>query len=128
MIASFSLAAFAIGCRGGNDPDIVQIAQSKPELSILVEAVGTAGATGLADTLKGRGPYTVFTPTNAAFASLLTELGMTKEQLLADKELLTTVLTHHVLAGNVRHADIPLGEAVATLQGAIFKVDPWAQR
>ena len=86
----------------------------------MVEAVGAAG---LANTLKGRGPYTVFAPTNAAFASLPTKLGMTKEQLLADKELQTTVLTHHVLAGNVRHADIPLGKTVATLQGATFKVD-----
>ncbi len=120
MLASLSVAAFASGCGGGNDPDIVQIAQSNPELSILVEAVGSAG---LVDTLKGRGPYTVFAPTNAAFASLLTELGVTKEQLLADKALLTTVLTYHVLPGAVRRADIPAGKAIATVQGSIFKVD-----
>ena len=121
MLASLSVVAFVTGCGGGgNDPDIVQIAQSNPELSILTEAVGAAG---LVDTLKGRGPYTVFAPTNAAFASLLTELGVTKEQLLADKALLTAVLTYHVLPGTVRRADIPLGKAVTTVQGSIFKVD-----
>ena len=121
MLASLSVVAFVTGCGGGgNDPDIVQIAQSNPELSILVEAVSAAG---LVDTLKGRDSYTVFAPTNAAFASLLSELGVTKEQLLADKALLTTVLTYHVLPGTVRRADIPLGKAVTTVQGGIFKVD-----
>lgn len=100
ILASLTTAAFVTACGGGgNDPDIVQIAQSNPELSILVEAVGAAG---LVDTLKGRGPYTVFAPTNAAFASLLSELGVSKEQLLADKALLTTVLTYHVVPGTVR--------------------------
>ncbi len=120
LLGALSMAVFMTGCGGGNDPDIVQIAQSNPELSILVEAVSAAG---LVDTLKAKGPYTVFAPTNAAFASLLSELGVTKAQLLADKELLTTVLTYHVLAGRVAKAEVPLGKAITTVQGGIFKID-----
>ena len=120
LIGAFSTVLFMTGCGGGNDLDIVQKAQSNPELSILVEAVNAAG---LVDTLKAKGPYTVFAPTNAAFASLLTELGVTKSQLFADKQLLTSVLTYHVLAGRVAKADVPVGKAITTVQGGIFKID-----
>ena len=64
-------------CGGGDDEpqrNIVELAQNTPELSILVEAVVAAG---LAPTLS-TGTLTVFAPTNAAFAALLTELGVTK--------------------------------------------------
>jgi len=120
LLGALLIAVTTTGCGGGNDPDVVQLAQSNPDLSILVEAVSAAG---LVDTLKGKGPYTLFAPTNAAFASLLTELGVTKAQLLADKELLTTVLTYHVLAGRVAKGDVPLGKAIKTVQGDIFKID-----
>jgi uncharacterized surface protein with fasciclin (FAS1) repeats len=100
--------------------DIVQVAQSKPEFSILVEAVVAAD---LATTLKGAGPFTVFAPTDTAFAALLTELNVSKAQLLADKALLTAVLTYHVLPGKVEKAQVPVGKAITTLQGGIFKVD-----
>jgi uncharacterized surface protein with fasciclin (FAS1) repeats len=120
LLGALSVAAFTAGCGGGNDPDVVQLAQANPELSILVEAVSAAG---LVNTLKGPGPYTVFAPTNAAFASLLTELGVTKDQLLADKDLLTTVLTYHVLPAKVLKADVPAGKAITTVQGSVFKVD-----
>jgi transforming growth factor-beta-induced protein len=83
--------------------NIVEIAQGNPDFSILVEAVVAAE---LAGTLSGAGPFTVFAPTNAAFAKLLEELKVTKEALLADKALLTQVLTYHVLAGQVLAADI----------------------
>lgn len=120
-LGALSIAAFASGCGGSSsDPDIVQVAQANPKLSILVEAVSAAG---LVDTLKGPGPYTVFAPTNAAFASLLTELGVTKAQLLADKALLSSVLTYHVLAGKVAKADVPVGKAIKTVQGGVFKID-----
>ena len=79
-------------CGGGDDEpqrNIVEVAQNTPELSILVEAVVVAG---LAPALS-TGTLTVFAPTNAAFAALLTELGVTKEALLANKPLLTAVLT-----------------------------------
>jgi uncharacterized surface protein with fasciclin (FAS1) repeats len=102
------------------DKTIVQTAQAIPDFSILVEAVVAAD---LAATLSQPGPFTVFAPTNAAFAALLTELGLTKEQLLADKPLLVKVLTYHVLSGAVLKADVPLGTAVTTLQGDTLTVD-----
>jgi len=109
-------------CGGGNDEpqrNIVELAQETPELSILVEAVVAAG---LAPTLSA-GTLTVFAPTNAAFAALLTELGVTKEALLADKPLLTALLTYHVLGTKVTRADVPLGKAITPVSGGFFKVE-----
>ena len=97
--------------------NIVQVAQSVPDFSILVEAVIAAG---LVDTLSGSGPFTVFAPNNAAFAALLGELGVSKDALLADKPLLTAVLTYHVLPGKVLAADINDGAQAATVQGQVF--------
>jgi uncharacterized surface protein with fasciclin (FAS1) repeats len=93
---------------------------SDARFSILVEAVQAAGLTS---TLAAPGPYTVFAPTNDAFAALLGELKITKSQLLADRALLTAVLTYHVLPAKVRKAEVPLGKAITTVQGGIFKVD-----
>jgi uncharacterized surface protein with fasciclin (FAS1) repeats len=95
-------------------PTIVGIAQSNPEFSILVEALVTAG---LADVVASPGPFTVFAPTNAAFASLLKEWQITKEQLLGDQELLTAILTYHVLAGRVPASALSSGLAAATVNG-----------
>ena len=81
-------------------------------------------AAGLVETLKGKGPFTVFAPTNAAFASLLGELGVTKEQLLANTALLTSVLKYHVVSGRVLKADVPVGSAIATLENdKTFTID-----
>lgn len=109
-------------CGGGDDEpqrNIVEVAQNTPELSILVEAVVAAG---LAPALS-TGTLTVFAPTNAAFAALLTELGVTKEALLANKPLLTAVLTYHVLNTAVVRADVPLGKAITPLAGGFFKIE-----
>jgi len=102
------------------DKNIVQTAQALPDFSILVEAVVAANLQG---TLSGTGPFTVFAPTNAAFAALLTELGITKDALLADTALLTKVLTYHVVNGRVLKADVPVGTPIATVQGGTFTVD-----
>jgi uncharacterized surface protein with fasciclin (FAS1) repeats len=114
------------------DKDIVQTAiASAPEFSILVEAVVAAG---LADALKAPGPLTVFAPTNAAFADLLAELKITKAALLADKALLTKVLTYHVVPSLVLKADVPVGKPITTLEGdtltvsAKFKITDQAGR
>ncbi len=97
-IFSVLLLALVTGCGGGDDHpgNVVQVAQSDSRFSILVEAVQAAGLT---DTLTAPGPYTVFAPTNDAFSALLGELGVTKDQLLANKPLLTAVLKYHVVAG-----------------------------
>lgn len=109
-------------CGGGDDEpqrNIVEIAQSNPDLSILVEAVVAAGLTQTLST----GSLTVFAPTNAAFAALLTELGETKEALLANKTLLTSVLSYHVLGSKVSRADVPVGKAITPLSGGFFKIE-----
>jgi uncharacterized surface protein with fasciclin (FAS1) repeats len=99
---------------------IVQTALALPQFSILVEAVVAAD---LVDALSAAGPFTVLAPTNDAFAALLAELGVTKEALLADKPLLTKVLTYHVLPARVLKAQVPVGAAITTLQGETFTVN-----
>jgi len=123
-----SAALMLSACGGGDDPapppkpepTLVDVAKADARFSILVEAVVAAD---LATTLSGAGPFTVFAPTNDAFAALLTELGVSKEQLLANKDLLKTVLTYHVLPARVAKANVPAGKAISTVQGGIFKVD-----
>jgi uncharacterized surface protein with fasciclin (FAS1) repeats len=128
LLAAVPLALALVAC--GDDDDegnptatsqnVVQLAQANPDLATLAEAVAAAG---LVETLSGAGPFTVFAPTNAAFAALLGELGLTRQQLLADRPLLTAVLQYHVLSGEVRRAQVPLGRAITPLAGGIFKVD-----
>lgn len=117
-------AVALVSACGGSDDDppanLVQTLQADPQYSILVEAVVAAG---LVETLNGSGPFTVFAPTNTAFADLLAELNVTKAELLADTDLLTAVLTYHVLPSSVPRASVPLGRAIATVQGSIFKID-----
>ena len=118
---ALTFAATLAACGGSDTPqNVVQLAQARPDLSILVEAVVAAD---LAGTLSGPGPFTVFAPTNAAFSALLTELGVTKDQLLADKPLLTAVLQYHVLGARVAKSQIQLGKAISPLSGGIFKID-----
>jgi uncharacterized surface protein with fasciclin (FAS1) repeats len=122
-IAAIATVALVSACGGGDDAphsNIVQTAQANAQFSILVEAVTAAD---LGATLSGAGPFTVFAPTNDAFAKLLTELNITKAALLANKPLLTAVLTYHVLPSQVLKAQVPAGQAIPTVQGGIFKVD-----
>ena len=102
------------------DKDIVATAQALPDFSVLVEAVVAAG---LVETLKGPGPFTVFAPTNAAFAALLTELGVGKADLLGNTALLTKVLTYHVVPARVLKAEVPVGAAIKTVEGETFTVN-----
>jgi uncharacterized surface protein with fasciclin (FAS1) repeats len=101
------------------DKNIVQTAQSISDFSLLVDAVVAAG---LVDALSAPGPFTVFAPTNAAFAAALTELGVTQEALFADTALLTAVLTYHVVPGRVFKAQVPLNTPITTLQGATISI------
>lgn len=126
-VAALGATAVLPACGGGGGggfvpfiPNLVQSAQTKPELSVFVEAVNAAD---LSATLQGSGPYTVFAPTNDAFTALLGELGVTKDALLANKPLLTAVLKYHVLSGAIRKSDIPLGKAIVPLSGGFFKIE-----
>ena len=84
--------------------DIVDTAVKAGNFTTLVTAVKAAG---LVDTLKGPGPFTVFAPTDAAFAKVPKA---TLDALLADKAALTKVLTYHVVPGKVMAADVKAGK------------------
>lgn len=79
--------------------NVVQVAQSNPDFSILVEAVTAAGLGNMLSDPNAN--YTIFAPTNAAFAAALQETGMTKAQLLGDRAMLTKVLGYHVVDGDM---------------------------
>ena len=90
--------------------DIVDTAVAAGSFKTLAAALQKAG---LVDTLKGKGPFTVFAPTDAAFAKIpKAQL----DALLADKAMLTKVLTYHVVAGKVMAADVKAGP-VKTVEG-----------
>ena len=103
-------AALALASSIAFAADIVDTAISAGQFKTLVKAVQEAG---LVDTLKGKGPFTVFAPTDAAFAKLPPG---TLEALLNDKAKLAEVLTYHVVPGKVKSGDIKPG-AVKTVQG-----------
>lgn len=109
LLASISIPAFA----DTSDKTVVEIAAGNDDFSTLVAAVKAAG---LAETLSGDGPFTVFAPTNEAFAKLPEG---TVETLLKpeNKEKLAAVLTYHVVAAKVMAADVKAGK-VATVNGA----------
>ena len=102
------------------EPDIVDIASSNGNFNTLVAAVTAAG---LVDTLKGEGPFTVFAPTDAAFAAL--PAGTVENLLLPEnRDQLTAILTYHVVPGAVTSdqlADQRL--SVATVTGANVDID-----
>ena len=96
--------------------NIVQTAISAGSFTTLVAAVQAAG---LAETLSGTGPFTVFAPTDEAFAKLPAG---TIDALLKDKEKLASILTYHVVSGQVTAADaVKLNEA-KTINGQSFKI------
>lgn len=119
-IAAGAMAAIAACTPADTGSDIVDIAASNGNFNTLVAAVQAAG---LEDTLRGPGPFTVFAPTDAAFAAL--PAGTVETLLLPEnKDTLTSILTYHVLPGSVQAADV-LGSVqnVATVNGQTVRVD-----
>jgi uncharacterized surface protein with fasciclin (FAS1) repeats len=96
---------------------IVETAVGNENFSTLVAAL-TAGE--LVETLSGTGPFTVFAPTNEAFAKVPAEA---LAALLANKEELVKVLTYHVVAGKVMAADVAGMTEAATVEGSMVAVD-----
>jgi uncharacterized surface protein with fasciclin (FAS1) repeats len=94
-----------------DEQDIVDTAVAAGNFTTLATALTAAG---LIDTLKGDGPFTVFAPTDEAFAKLPPG---TLDSLLADKEALTAVLTYHVVPGKVMAADVVKLDSAVTVQG-----------
>lgn len=105
-------AALLSACATMQAPSpITDTAQHTPQLSTLTKLINDAG---LADTLRGAGPYTVFAPSDEAFKGVPPA---TLAALASDKELLKSVLTFHVLPGKVSAAEVTNGNA-KTVQGA----------
>jgi transforming growth factor-beta-induced protein len=98
--------------------DIVQTATAAGSFKTLLAA---ATAAGLVDTLKGAGPFTVFAPTDEAFAKLPKA---TLDAVLADKKLLTSILTYHVVAGKVPASEVVKldGKSASTVNGATVSI------
>jgi len=97
--------------------DIVETAVAAGNFTTLATALQAAG---LVDTLKGRGPFTVFAPTDAAFAKVpKADL----DALLKDKAKLTRVLTYHVVPGKVMAADVAKLSEAKTVEGQSVKID-----
>jgi uncharacterized surface protein with fasciclin (FAS1) repeats len=109
-VAMFSAPAFA----EGHVKDIVDTAVAAGTFNTLAAALTAAG---LVETLKGEGPFTVFAPTDAAFAALPAG---TVEDLLKpeNKDKLIAILTYHVVAGKVMSTDLTEGMMAATVNGA----------
>jgi len=104
-------AVIAVASLSAQAADIVDTAVAAGNFKTLVTAIKAAG---LVDTLKGSGPFTVFAPTDAAFAKIpKADL----DKLLADKAKLKSVLTYHVVSGKVMSKDIKPG-VVKTVQGS----------
>ncbi|WP_420596423.1 fasciclin domain-containing protein [Deinococcus sp.] len=113
------LAALSLGSVSAQDTSTMTIAEvvaGNPDFSTLLTALKAAG---LDETLAGEGPFTVFAPTNAAFAKIPKE---TLDGLLNDKEQLTKVLTYHVVPGKVMAADVMKMESADTVEKSPVKV------
>ena len=117
IMVAFSFVPLAQVAQAQTAPaDIVDTAISAGSFTTLVAAVEAAG---LVDTLKGEGPFTVFAPTDEAFAALPKE---TLDALLADPSGdLTQILLYHVVPGKVMAADVTDGLEAATVQGSTVK-------
>ena len=107
--------AIAVASLSAQAKDIVDTAVGAGNFKTLVTALQAAG---LVETLKGKGPFTVFAPTDEAFAKVpKADL----DALLKDKAKLTAVLTYHVVAGKVMSKDIQPGK-VKTVQGSSLTI------
>lgn len=104
------------GDHHGAQKDIVETAVGAGMFNTLAKALTAAG---LVETLKGKGPFTVFAPTDEAFAKVpKADL----DALLADKAKLTKVLTYHVVAGKVMAADVVKMKEAKTVEGSMAKI------
>jgi uncharacterized surface protein with fasciclin (FAS1) repeats len=112
---SFSSLAFAAEA-DKKEKDIVDTAVAAGSFKTLATALQAAG---LVDTLKGEGPFTVFAPTDEAFAKLPAGA---LDALLKDKAKLTAVLTYHVVPGKVMAADVVKLKDAKTVQGSMVKI------
>lgn len=117
VVALVATSASGLRASEPQAKDIVDTAVAAGSFKTLAKALDAAG---LIPTLKGAGPFTVFAPTDEAFAKLPAG---TLEALLKDKAKLTAVLTYHVVPGKVMAADVVKLKEAKTVQGQSIKID-----
>ena len=128
LIAVFAFGAFAAPAaqaapKANSIVDVALAANAKTgEFSILIAALQAADP-AVIQTLSGKGQFTVFAPTDAAFVALLGELNLTAGQLLGNKALVTKVLLYHVARGNRDSADVLDSERIRMLKGGFLLQD-----
>jgi transforming growth factor-beta-induced protein len=136
VLAAFALIAAACGT-SEEEPTTTAAPVVEPETTSVIDLAVEAGqfstliaaidAAGLESTLQGAGPFTVFAPTDAAFAEALEALGISADELLADTDTLTQILTYHVAPQAADSALVATldGQEVATVngQGVLISVD-----
>lgn len=117
LVAAALAAAVVPAAQAGSQKDIVDTAVAAGDFKTLASALQAAG---LVETLKGAGPFTVFAPTDAAFAKIpKADL----DALMADKARLTKVLTYHVVPGKVMAADVAKLKQARTVEGQEVRID-----
>ncbi len=125
LIAVLAFGAFAApsAYAAPKGPTIIDVAKAvnaeTGEFSILIAAINAADP-AVAKTLSGNGQFTVFAPTDAAFVSLLGELGLTADQVLGNQALVTQVLLYHVARGNRDSAEVLSSSRIRTLEGGFL--------
>ena len=125
LIAVFAFSAFAAPSaqaapKGNTIVDVALAENAKNgEFSILIAALKAADP-AVIQTLSGKGQFTVFAPTDAAFVALLGELDLTAGELLSDKALVTQVLLYHVARGNRDSAEVLASSRIRTLNGGFL--------
>ena len=117
-VPSTAFAQESQGYAPGAEPkgDIIEVATEAGSFTTLAKAIEAAG---LVETLKGEGPFTVFAPTDEAFAKLPAG---TLDSLLKDREKLTAILTYHVVAGKVSSEDVAQLPMAKTVNGKDLKI------
>ena len=120
LFSTISLVLLGLFANGAPKKDIVDTAIGAGNFETLVTAVKTAG---LVDTLKGEGPYTVFAPTDEAFAKLPKD---TIDSLLKpeNKKMLTEILTYHVIPGKVKAKKAAKLDSAKTVNGSEITINP----
>ena len=118
LAALAAVAVLGTSAKAADAPrDIVDTAVAAGSFKTLATALQAAG---LVETLKGAGPFTVFAPTDEAFAKLPAG---TLEGLLKDKARLTAILTYHVVPGKVMASDVVKLKSAQTVQGSSVMID-----
>ena len=118
FVVSLFTSLTGIGHAGGHLPDLIETAVKGGKFKTLVTAVEAAG---LVDTLKGKGPFTVFAPTDEAFAKIdsATLADLLKPE---NKDKLTAILTYHVVSGKIKSSEIKGNIEAPTINGKALSI------